>query len=228
MTAKRRPFLLTLAVGVAVLAISIPVLAASPSPDPSASASASASAEPSGSTAASSAPSTEPSVAPSTAAQQSAPAAKPLATPATEDPDQEKPEKAGKTDEGPELAVTVAGTVVAAPDEDGDPGYTVTASGKTWHLSAGPTWFWGAKNPLNAYVGKSVTIVGSTHTGDTEIDVETVDGKAIRAAGKPPWAGGPWVVGPTHPGWKSWMADGKPGHGSDTAPGQVRKESAAP
>ena len=126
--------------------------------------------------------------------------------------------------------MTVAGTVVAAPDEDGDPGFTLTASGKTWHLSAGPAWFWGAKNPLNAYVGKSVTIVGSTHTGDTEIDVETVDGKEIRAAGKPPWAGGPWVVGPTHPGWKSWMADGKPGHGKghDTAPGQEDKESAAP
>ena len=73
--------------------------------------------------------------------------------------------------------------------------------------------------------GKSVSIAGSTHEGETELDVETVDGTALRAPGKPPWAGGPWVVGETHPGWKPWMADGKPGkgHGRENAPGQLKK-----
>ena len=88
----------------------------------------------------------------------------------------------------------------------------------------------GDKNPLGAYVGKAVTIAGTTRAGDAEVDVETVDGKALREPGKPPWAGGPWVVGPTHPGWKDWMANGKPGkgHGQEHAPGQVKKETAAP
>ena len=61
-------------------------------------------------------------------------------------------------------------------------------------------------------------MAGEAEQGSTELDVDTVDGKAIRAPGKPPWAGGPWAVGPTHPGWKSWMANGKPGKGQDKAP----------
>jgi hypothetical protein len=74
-----------------------------------------------------------------------------------------------------------------------------------------------------------VTIAGDQE-GDAEVDVDTVDGKAIRAPGKPPWAGGPWVVGPSHPGWKSWMADGKPGkgHGRENAPGQLKLASPTP
>ena len=88
MTAKRRPVLLALAAGVAVLAISIPVLAASPSPDPSASASASASAEPSVSAAPSGQPSSEPTAAPPTTGPSLTPApAKPLATPTSGAPD---------------------------------------------------------------------------------------------------------------------------------------------
>ena len=135
--------------------------------------------------------------------------------------------KAAKT---PEVAVTVKGTVTKGTDDKGRPTYSVTADGKTWELSAGPSWYWGDKNPLNAYVGKSVSIAGSTHEGETELDVETVDGTALRAPGKPPWAGGPWVVGETHPGWKPWMADGKPGkgHGSENAPGQLKKEPPTP
>ncbi len=140
---------------------------------------------------------------------------------------QKKAEKTGKEAKTPELAISVTGTVQQATDGEGRPTFTLTADGKTWDLSAGPTWYWGAKNPLAAYVGKSVTIAGSTHEGSTELDVETVDGTAIRAAGKPPWAGGPWVVGPTHPGWKSWMADGKPGkgHGQAGAPGQKKDKT---
>ena len=85
----------------------------------------------------------------------------------------------------------------------------------------GPPWYWGDKNPLAAYVGKSVTVAGEAEQGGTELDVDTVDGTAIRAPGKPPWAGGPWAIGPTHPGWKDWMAGGKPGKGQD-------KDKAAP
>ena len=138
-----------------------------------------------------------------------------------------KPEKAAKPDKGPEVAVTVKGTVTKGTDEAGRPSYSVTADGKTWQLSAGPSWYWGDKNPLNAYVDKSVSIAGSSHAGDTELDVDTVDGKALREGGKPPWAGGPWVVGKTHPGWKDWMADGKPGKGlgREAAPGQLKDKT---
>ena len=38
--------------------------------------------------------------------------------------------------------------------------------GKTWQLSAGPSWYWGDKNPLNAYVGKSVGIHRSSTRPD--------------------------------------------------------------
>ena len=132
-------------------------------------------------------------------------------------PNPNKPDKAGKEAEkaakDPEIDVTVEGTVQQSTDGQGQPTFTLVAGGTTWELSAGPAWYWGAKNPLAAYVGKSVKVAGSSHQGSTELDVATVDGTAIRAAGKPPWAGGPWVVGATHPGWKAWMADGKPGKG---------------
>ena len=139
-------------------------------------------------------------------------------------PNPNKPDKAAK---GPEVAVTVQGTVTKATDENGRPTYNLTAGGKTWELSAGPGWYWGDTNPLNTYVGKSVSIVGSTRAGDTELDVESVDGKALREGGKPPWAGGPWVVGKTHPGWKDWMAGGKPGKGLGraNAPGQLKDKT---
>ena len=126
-----------------------------------------------------------------------------------------KADKAPKAEKAPEVAVTVTGTVKQGTDGKGRPTFTLTAGATTWELSAGPPWYWGDKNPLAAYVGKSVTVVGESGQGSTELDVDTVDGKAIRAAGKPPWAGGPWVVGPTHPGWKDWMAGGKPGKGQN-------------
>jgi hypothetical protein len=149
--------------------------------------------------------------------------AKPDKSPNANKPDkaQKNADKAAKA-KTPEVDVTIEGTVQQSTDGKGRPTFTLVAGGTTWELSAGPAWYWGAKNPLAAYVGKSVKIAGSHHEGSTELDVETVDGTAIRAAGKPPWAGGPWVVGPTHPGWKPWMADGKPGkgHGRENAPGQ--------
>ena len=145
-------------------------------------------------------------------------------------PGQAKPDKSNKpakADKGPEVAVSVQGTVAKVADEKGRPAYSLTAGGKTWQLSAGPSWYWGDKNPLDAFVGKSVAITGTTHAGESELDVETVDGKALREGGKPPWAGGPWVVGQSHPGWKSWMADGKSGKGlgREKAPGQLKDKT---
>ena len=134
----------------------------------------------------------------------------------TPDPASDSEKKNGpKGDKEPEVAVTVTGVVKQAADGQGRPSFTLTAGTTTWELSDGPPWYWGDKNPLAAYVGKSVTVAGEAEQGGTELDVDTVDGKAIRAPGKPPWAGGPWAVGPTHPGWKSWMANGKPGKGHD-------------
>lgn len=198
-TADRRRLLLAGAV-IAGLAISVPVLGASPSPF--------ASAPPTASPSASAAP-----------AANKAPVASP------------EPSKAPKAKKAksPEIAATVTGTIRQGTDAKGRPTFTITAGGTTWTLEAGPSWYWGDKNPLKASVGKSVTVVGSHKTGATDLDIDTVNGKAIRAAGKPPWAGGPWVVGSAHPGWKSWMADGKPGKGlgRENAPGQNKDEPAA-
>jgi len=113
--------------------------------------------------------------------------------------------KGPKASHEPEVQVTLTGTVTATTTSDGSVEYTISAAGKTLKLEAGPKWFWGDKNPLKAFVGKSVTIVGG-QSGD-EVDVQTVDGKAIRAAGKPPWAGGWMRVGKIHPGWSQEKAD---------------------
>lgn len=138
-----------------------------------------------------------------------------------------KPEKAEK---GPEIAKTLRGVVATTTDGKGRATFTMTVDGTTWELSAGPKWFWGDHNPLAAFVGKTVEVTGTYRTGETEFDVTTVDGKALRAAGKPPWAGGPKVVGKIHPGWK----DGKTGnghgkgHGKAGAPGQLKDKTHAP
>jgi hypothetical protein len=215
---------------VAVLAIAIPTLAASPSPSPDesapgsvdASASSEVSPSPQGS-------SPSPSVASPSPASPS-----PLASPEAAEPDDGDDStatpKGPKPSKGPETSMTLRGTVVKGTDGKGRPSFSMTVDGVTWDLSDGPPWYWGDKDPLMAYVGKTVTVVGTTRGDDHELDVETVDGTALRAPGKPPWAGGPWVVGSMHPGWKPWMADGKPGKGlgRDGAPGQLKKASPPP
>jgi hypothetical protein len=110
-----------------------------------------------------------------------------------------KESKEPKGSKAPEVAVTLKGVVAATTDADGDTAYTLTVDGKTVQLDAGPSWFFGDKHPLKAYVGKTVTITGGQR-GD-EVDVETVDGVRLRAEGKPPWAGGWKAVGSAHPGW---------------------------
>jgi len=158
-------------------------------------------------------------------------------SPSGEPPGQTRPEKPGepekpgkpeKADKGPEIAATLRGTVERSTDGKGRPTFTMTVDGTTWELSAGPKWYWGDRNPLAEHVGATVEVAGTHHEGQTDLDVETVDGAAIRAAGKPPWAGGPKVVGEAHPGWKDWKAEGKPGNGlgRDKAPGQNKDKSA--
>jgi hypothetical protein len=150
-------------------------------------------------------------------------AADPSATPGATSAASQKPEGSAKPDKSakpnktdkeargpkaskePEVAVTLRGTIAATTDADGKTTYTVTADGKILKLEAGPSWFFGDKYPLKPFVGKTVTIVGSQR-GD-EVDVESVDGVALRAPGKPPWAGGWKAVGSIHPGWSQEKAD---------------------
>lgn len=136
------------------------------------------------------------------------------------------PVMAAKPDKGPELAKTLTGTVATSVDGKGRATFSMTVSGVVWELSAGPKWFHGANNPLAAYVGKSVDVTGTYHAGETSLDVDTVDGTALRAPGRPAWAGGPKSVGSGHPGWK----DSRPGrgHGREHAPGQLKDKTKTP
>lgn len=130
----------------------------------------------------------------------------------------------------PEIAVTVSGTVVGTTDAKGRPSFELTAGGTTWELSAGPKWYWGTNNPLAAFVGKTVEVTGTHREGSTDLSVQTIDGAAIRSAGRPPWAGGPKAVGERHPGFKAWKTRGGngkgKGHGRAGAPGQVKEKPA--
>ena len=196
----------------------MPVLGADPSPSSSpldASPSAAASQAP----AASPAPAATP-----------APTAAPKAQPSKEPkPDKTaKPERGPKAAKAPEVPITLRGTVAVATDGRW-PAYTLSSGGTTYELSAGPPWWWGASNPLAKAVGKSVTIGGERVAGSAEVDVLTIDGVAVREAGRPPWAGGWKDVGARHPGWAQWKADkmadkaaNHPGRGlgRDDAPGQ--------
>jgi hypothetical protein len=173
---------------IVVAAFALPVLAADPSASPSARAT--------------------PGVAPFATPPRSVPSASPEPAETDEgDGDGGKPDKAAKPDKTPEVAITLSGTVATATDAKGRPTFSLSSGGKTYELDAGPSWFWGANNPLAKFAGKSVTITGETHVGSTEVDVQSVDGTAIRAAGKPPWAGGWKVVGEKHPGWSQAKAD---------------------
>lgn len=129
----------------------------------------------------------------------------------------------------PAVAVTVSGTVVGTTDGRGRPSFELTAGGTTWELSAGPKWYWGTNNPLAAFVGKAVEVAGTHREGSTDLSVQTIDGTPIRAAGRPPWAGGPKAVGERHPGFKAWKARGGNGkgngHGRATAPGQLKDKA---
>lgn len=143
-----------------------------------------------------------------------------------------KPDKAGtgnKGNETPEVAITLKGTIAMSKDANGFSSFTVASGGKTYGLEAGPPWFWGANNPLAKFAGKTVTVTGETQAGSTDVDVLTVDGTAIRAPGKPPWAGGWKAVGSKHPGWSQEKADKfKAKLGDCFPPGQCKGAVKAP
>ena len=190
---------------IVVVALAFPVFAADPSESPGASAESSEGA----------------STAPS-AGESATPKAQSSSAPG--DDEGGKPDKANKADKTPEVPITLSGTVTTTTDAKGRPSFSLTSGGKTYELEAGPPWFWGANNPLAKFAGKSVTITGETEAGSTNVDVQTVDGTAIRAPGKPPWAGGWKVVGEKHPGWSQAKADKfKAKFGDCFPPGQCKK-----
>ena len=143
-----------------------------------------------------------------------------------------KPVPPGQVSKSPKVEkapLTLTGTVAATTDAAGRAAFTFRSGGTTYTLDGGPSWFYGDKHPLNAYVGKSVTVVGEAAAGSTEIDVESVNGKALRAPGKPPWAGGWKVVGERHPGWSQEKADRfKAKFGACFPPGQCKDKLKAP
>ncbi len=190
-----------------IVIVALPTFAADPSASPDGSSSPVATAEPTPTPEPTAAPTPEPTAAPTptparatTAAPAATAAPAGTAEPAETD-ETGKPDKADKKDKTPEVDVTVTGTVGTKTDADGETEYTLTAGAKVLVLDAGPPWFYGDNHPLKAYVGKKVTITGSQGTGSDEVEVAAVDGKAIRAPGKPPWAGGWKAVGSRHPGW---------------------------
>ena len=161
------------------------------------------------------------------------PGANPAPTKAPEEPKATKGPKAEKApkslkEKAEEIPVTLSGTISATTDADGDTTYALQSGGKTYSLEAGPAWFFGDAYPLKPYAGKSVTITGEQAAGSTEVDVLTVDGKALREPGKPPWAGGWKVVGERHPGWSQEKADRfKAKFGDCFPPGQCKTKDKA-
>ena len=107
-------------------------------------------------------------------------------------------EKPGRS---PEVEVTLSGLLGSQTSTGGETQYTLTVGGNVLTLDAGPAWFYKDKHPLAPFVGKNVTVIGEQAQGGTTVDVRSVDGTTIRAAGKPPWAGGWKRVGEDHPGW---------------------------
>jgi len=115
-----------------------------------------------------------------------------------------KPDTAAKHEKS---AITISGTVQVATDAKGHDTYSLTDGATTYTLDAGPPWFFGDKYPLKKFVGQKVTIVGEVARGSTEVEVGSVNGTALRAPGRPPWAGGWRAVGAAHPGWSQDKAE---------------------
>jgi hypothetical protein len=116
---------------------------------------------------------------------------------------------------------STTGTIVAGVDGDGQPTYFLRLEdGTLIELRFGPSWFWGDLDPLAGLLETVVTVGGQLRDGapnenasDTAkekaahapgIKVRTVDGSRLHDHGKPPWAGGPKVIGEVHPGYDGW------------------------
>ena len=122
-------------------------------------------------------------------------------------PPAEKPGKGPKAEKVASAPVTLTGRVGTRTDADGKTVYTLTVGSTVYDLHAGPPWWWGDAHPLKDLVGDTVTVTGEKPANANEVDVQTVDGKVVREAGKPPWAGGWKAVGEKHPGWSQSKAD---------------------
>ena len=139
------------------------------------------------------------------------------------------PGQANKAAKVPKVAITLNGSIALATDAEGKATYTLADGGTTYTLEAGPAWFFGEDYPLKPFVGQSVTVVGEVAEGTTDVDVESINGTALRAAGKPPWAGGWKRVGALHPGWSQEKADKlKARFGDCFPPGQCKDMAAKP
>jgi hypothetical protein len=150
---------------------------------------------------------------------------------AAESPQPDSPGNSGKAkkEKVAKDPVTLSGTLSSSTDADGRKTYTIQSGGTTYTLEAGPAWFLGDNNPLEQHVGDSVTIVGEKAADSTEVDVETVNGTALREGGKPPWAGGWKRVGEGHPGWSQEKADRfKAKFGDCFPPGQCKEKPNKP
>ena len=126
-------------------------------------------------------------------------AAVPSVDPSAKPPKSREP-KLAKAEKAPAVAVTITGIVGSRTNADGELEYTMTRGATVLVLDAGPAWFFKDQHPLAPFVGKSVTMIGEQRTGETEVDVISLDGKVLREPGKPPWAGGWKRVGKDHPG----------------------------
>jgi hypothetical protein len=135
-----------------------------------------------------------------------------------------KNQQAEKAARAPEVEVTLTGALGSRTTAGGDTEYTLTVGSNVLTLDAGPPWFYKHDNPLAPFVGKTVTVTGEQPQGETTVDVWSVDGTTIRAAGRPPWAGGPNRLGATGDGTSCWP----PGHCKDAAGTQQNPASPSP
>ena len=121
------------------------------------------------------------------------------------------------TDEATEPAPVIetrTGTVTTTTDADGDVEYLLDGI----ELGVGPHWFYDV-HPLDGLDGLEVTVTGEVDDGIPDaqaddranadggpsFDAFTVNDTVIRTPGEAPgWAGGPAVVGESHPGYAGW------------------------
>jgi hypothetical protein len=123
-------------------------------------------------------------------------------------------------DSEPSMQV-LTGTIVAVVDADGVSEYYLQLDdGSQLKLSVGPPWYWGSENPLAEYVNQVVEVQGYDKTGvpdeqaadiakkravaEASFDVRVIEDETLWTTFRPPWAGGPAVVGEVHPGFAGW------------------------
>lgn len=132
---------------------------------------------------------------------------------------------------------SLTGVIVVVEGGDGSTEYFLELEdGTRVRLSVGPTWYWGESHPLAPYDGQTV-VLGGLHTGglpsenasdvakaqaggDPAFEVRSItigdEVIVIWGPGRPPWAGGPSVVGESHPGFAGW-SHGQARNASDDA-----------